>query len=720
MERAAAASAGNDLRTSAKLHFVCPDDDTPTGGVRVIYRHVDRLNELGYSAQVVHEKPGFRCTWFPNSTPVAYLPELGVHPARDILVFPEIYGGPGLTEVAPGIPRVIFNQGAYLTFQTYSLDPADKRTPYHDPNLLGVLVVSEDSRAYLQHAFPAVSVDRIHGSIDSATFKPAALKRPQIAFMPRRQEQDIRQVLSILKFRGVLDGIDLVPIEGLAPERVAAVLAESQFFMSTPRQEGFGLPPVEAMASGCVVIGYHGFGGREYFLEDFSFPVEYGDVVAFAKTMEKVIEWWRREPEKVAALGERAMRFVRDEYSQQREDEDLDRVWSTLIARRNGVSQAEHEPEAGASVSGLARPAVTIVIPAWNAVKMTRNCLLALRPTLGPDDQVVVVDNGSEDETAEILAAQDWIDVVTNEKNEGFAAGCNAGARQARNPVLVFLNNDTVPTPGWIEGLVAPFVDSQVGATGPMSNYVSGPQLLPDPEYQPQTVDDIARYANVVRAENRGQRQEVNRLVGFCVAVRTSVFMELGGFDESFGIGSYEDDDLSNRLRFAGWRLIIVKDTFVHHFGHQTFVANEIDVPAIDEENSQKLQQKLSDAFPVSFMVLCGSETVPLIATLVGIQQTMGSVPFEVVLLIPDREPLTEVLEGVGGATVVDVPGVPEERAWQMGHHTATGVRRALLRAGEAVNIDAVQRLLDTAPHLAQPTPVGMVMERTQPQVPAA
>src|SRR6185312_2997670 len=72
----------------------------------------------------------------------------------------------------------------------------------------------------------------------------------------------------------------------------------------------------------------------------------------------------------------------------------------------------------------VTRPAVTIVIPAWNAVKMTMSCLTTLRDTLGPDDQVVVVDNGSTDGTPAFLATQSWVEVVTHEQNEGFAAGC--------------------------------------------------------------------------------------------------------------------------------------------------------------------------------------------------------------------------------------------------------------------------------------------------------
>ena len=225
-------------------------------------------------------------------------------------------------------------------------------------------------------------------------------------------------------------------------------------------------------------------------------------------------------------------------------------------------------------MKGMPRPAVTIVIPVWNAVQTTRNCLAALEITLGPDDQVVVVDNGSRDETPAELAARRWINVVTLDRNQGFAAGCNVGAARARNPLLIFLNNDTLPTPGWIDGLVAPFADPVVGAVGPVSNNVSGTQLLRDTAYRPGSLDDVARHADAVRAAAAGRTEQVDRLVGFCLAVRTIAFAELEGFDTDFGLGGCEDDDLCLRLQFAGWRLVIAHDTFVHHVGHQTFNEN--------------------------------------------------------------------------------------------------------------------------------------------------
>lgn len=238
------------------------------------------------------------------------------------------------------------------------------------------------------------------------------------------------------------------------------------------------------------------------------------------------------------------------------------------------------------------RPSATIVIPAWNEWALTRSCLETLRPTLGLRDQVVVVDNGSVDTTAEGLRRYSWVTVVSHSENRGFAAGCNAGAAAATGEVVVFLNNDTLLPARWLDGLLAPFSDPAVGATGPRSNYVSGPQLVADAPYDAERTADLQRFARSWREQHRSATTAVDRLVGFCLAVRRSSFEQIGGFDESFGIGGAEDDDLCLRLRDAGQLLLIAHESFVHHHGHRTFEGNGVDWHALQVRNLAHLAHK--------------------------------------------------------------------------------------------------------------------------------
>ncbi|MER3453164.1 MAG: hypothetical protein C4344_05870, partial [Acidimicrobiia bacterium] len=243
----------------------------------------------------------------------------------------------------------------------------------------------------------------------------------------------------------------------------------------------------------------------------------------------------------------------------------------------------------------MTRPTATIVIPVWNEWATTRACLDALRPTLGVRDEVVVVDNGSTDATPAGLRRYPWVRVVRNAENRGFAAACNQGAAVAGGEVVVFLNNDTLPVDRWLDTLLAPFADPVVVATGPRSNSVSGAQLVPDAAYDPARPAELRRFVRSWRQRHDGLVSETDRLVGFCLAVRRAAFEAVGGFEEAFGIGGFEDDDLCRRLRAAGGRLLIVHAAFVHHHGHRTFDANGLDWFAIQEANRALFEARHAD-----------------------------------------------------------------------------------------------------------------------------
>jgi len=133
-----------------RLFFFTPDLPKPLGGVRQIYRHVDVLNANGFDATVVHRKKGFRVKWFEHDTRVMYEPA----PMRktDIGVFPEIWG-PKINGYGKTIRKVVLNQNCYYTFVANSLKQR-LVVPYTDPQVIATIVVSEDSKRYLQYVFP--------------------------------------------------------------------------------------------------------------------------------------------------------------------------------------------------------------------------------------------------------------------------------------------------------------------------------------------------------------------------------------------------------------------------------------------------------------------------------------------------------------------------------------------------------------------------------------
>ncbi len=255
----------------------------------------------------------------------------------------------------------------------------------------------------------------------------------------------------------------------------------------------------------------------------------------------------------------------------------------------------------------LSPPRVTVAILAWNAWEYTARCLASLRTTLRTEDQVVVVDNGSSDLTGALLQRYPWVQVLTNPVNQGFAKGCNQAAAVAAGDVIVFLNNDTILSPGWIEELLEPFHDPQVGAVGPRSNDVSGHQKIEDSNYVASSIASLDRFAAAWRSAHCGQVSESPRLVGFCLAVRTDLFRSLGGFDEGYGLGGCEDDDLCMKIRTSGYRLVIAHGSFVHHEAHATFKANDVDWYEQQLKNQRRFQERWgsSTVAPLGLLSVC-------------------------------------------------------------------------------------------------------------------
>ena len=131
---------------------------------------------------------------------------------------------------------------------------------------------------------------------------------------------------------------------------------------------------------------------------------------------------------------------------------------------------------------------------------------------------------------------------------------------------------------------------SRIGLVGPMSNYAAPPQLVEDVPYR--DLDEMHAFARRWRDEHRGQWFTVPKLSGFCLLMKRAVYDAIGGLDERFGLGFFDDDDLAERARRAGFELAVAHDLFVHHFGSRTFAGNGIDAEALLDENARRFAAK--------------------------------------------------------------------------------------------------------------------------------
>jgi glycosyltransferase involved in cell wall biosynthesis len=302
--------------------FICPDFNHPSGGIRKLYRSVDILNEAGFQAAIMHKRPGFRCTWFNHRTRVISSNDV-VLGHRDVVVVPEIYGR-SICDLPRGVRKVIFNQNAYLMLDSIVKERGAAAPYVNNPDLSDVLVVSEDNARVIEYIFPGMRVRRVRPGLDQALHHPpAGAKRRRIVYMPRKRAREATEVLELLTLRGVLDGWEIISIDRRSETEVADLLRTTQIFLSFNKLEGFGLPPLEALACGCLVVGYHGLGGRELFRPPFAIAIEDGDIVAFARAVEDVISLTDDDPTTVAATSAAGARFVHDRYSRDGERQDL-------------------------------------------------------------------------------------------------------------------------------------------------------------------------------------------------------------------------------------------------------------------------------------------------------------------------------------------------------------------------------------------------------------
>ncbi len=325
------------------VYYLCAGFDHPNGGSRTIYRHVDALNSTGIPAFVVHLQSGFACSWFEHDTPVIGAKAVTLTP-RDVLVVPEFYG-PGLHKL-PAEPRVvIFNQNAYRTFN--GIRSASPGAPYRDiAGLEAILVVSRDNADYLRYAFPELRVERVRNAVDARIFHPSATPAGRrVAVMPRRRAADCAQVLHLLRARGCLESWEVVTIDGRSERETADLLRSCAIFLSLSEQEGFGMPPAEAMACGCYVIGFTGLGGREIFDPATSTPIEEGDVLAFARAADRALLADREELQAMRRRALAASARILWEYSIEHQRADLLTFFESLLLRHSPGAPADRRAE---------------------------------------------------------------------------------------------------------------------------------------------------------------------------------------------------------------------------------------------------------------------------------------------------------------------------------------------------------------------------------------
>ncbi len=219
------------------------------------------------------------------------------------------------------------------------------------------------------------------------------------------------------------------------------------------------------------------------------------------------------------------------------------------VTMNNNARPGDADRDAGASPLRA-----SVVIPAYNAAAVLPGALTALGAQTLPAGsfEVIVVDDGSRDETAAVagrLGAR-----VLRQENRGPGAARNAGARAARGEILLFTDADCEPAPDWLERMLAPFADP--AAAGAQGAYLTRQRSL------------AARFAQLEfedRYRLQAKNARISMVATYAAAYRRDIFLENGGFDERFTEANNEDAEFSYRLHGKGKKLVFVPLARTYH-----------------------------------------------------------------------------------------------------------------------------------------------------------
>lgn len=240
------------------------------------------------------------------------------------------------------------------------------------------------------------------------------------------------------------------------------------------------------------------------------------------------------------------------------------------------------------SLANSQRPLVSVVVVTYNNLDLTRKCLDSVeRHTSNVRYEIVIVDNASQDGTPDFLreyaSTRPFVRLQLNDDNLGFSAANNQGLAMSKGDYLVILNNDTVVTSGWAMGFIRHLRrDPTIGLIGPVTNNIGNEAKVP---VVYQSLDDMPAQAANYTAAHLGEAFDIHTLAFFCVMIPRPVYERIGGLDEAFGLGFFEDDDYCRRVQEIGMKCVCAEDVFVHHNLSASF-------NKLGDERKRKLMEK--------------------------------------------------------------------------------------------------------------------------------
>ena len=269
-----------------RIIYFCPKVSVPYGGIKVIHRHSQVINEIGGQSCVYYHagESTNKIDWFHHNAEIKS--DNRFDPSNDFVILPECW----IMESWKLLKKVNIEYGVFIQapYQVrHGINENDIEECYETAKFL--ICISEDVVNCVFQFFPAHvdKIIRVSTSVNTSLFRIGS-KENIIAYMPRKMVHHSELLIPVLRAR-LPEAWRIVPIDNMSESGVAEVLTTSQIFLAFVDLEGLGLPPIEAALSGNFVIGYTGQGGKEYWNRPIFNEIQTGDISGFIdSTLQKV------------------------------------------------------------------------------------------------------------------------------------------------------------------------------------------------------------------------------------------------------------------------------------------------------------------------------------------------------------------------------------------------------------------------------------------------
>ena len=307
--------------------YYCCDGPPHGGGQHVNVAHVVALRKMGLRAYLLYLPKSNQIERFKSEAPVVLITAHTMFCSNDVVVVPE--GWPHVIQSISTLPckKIVHCQNPYYLF--YGFDGINAIEALDFREMLSCSGYTTEMIRSFGYGLP---IHTVRPAVSSVFHSSGEEKIMQIAYMSRKRRDETIFVKRL--FRSLYPeyiNIDWVEVKDMTHEECASVLRKSQVFASFSFLEGLGLPPLEAMASGCVVAGFDGQGGADYSNSNNGFWAPEGDYFAFAHQLARAIEASQTQPSKLELR--RCCALTLQNYSQNSFMEALARAWQLILGQ---------------------------------------------------------------------------------------------------------------------------------------------------------------------------------------------------------------------------------------------------------------------------------------------------------------------------------------------------------------------------------------------------